>query len=59
LKRQKRMPLIMLLCAILLFFLVIQAVRSIKIYIVYTSGILPFLFIGIMISVITVLYFKR
>jgi hypothetical protein len=59
LNRQKRLPLIMILSAVLLIFLGIQAVRSIKIYIVYSSGILPFFLIGLIITAIAVLYFKR
>nr|WP_295974603.1 hypothetical protein [uncultured Bacillus sp.] len=58
-KRQKRMPLILLLFAFLLLFLVIQAIRSIKVYIVYSSGILPFFIAGLLLAAMMFLYFKR
>ncbi|MCQ6277270.1 hypothetical protein JMM81_20560 [Bacillus sp. V3B] len=57
-KRNKNIPFILFLCLFLLIYLVVNAMQSIKVYFVYSSGLGPLLFIGFIISVIIVLYLK-
>lgn len=56
--RNKNTALIIILCFLLFLFLVVLVFRHITVYFVYSSGIGPILFIGIMIFAIVMLFFK-
>jgi len=58
LKRNKNMRLILFLCLFLLIYIVVNAMHNITIHFVYSSGIGPLLFIGIVILGIIVIYLK-
>ncbi|BFT72478.1 hypothetical protein PAENIP36_39200 [Paenibacillus sp. P36] len=57
-RRNKNMPLIILLCISLLIVLIVNAILNIKIYIVYVTGLGPILIIGLLILTIMILYLK-
>lgn len=59
LNRNKNMHLIIFLCIFLLIILVVNVILHIRIHIVYSSGVGPFIIIGLIILAIVVLYFKR
>ncbi|PEZ77158.1 hypothetical protein CN380_19070 [Bacillus sp. AFS017274] len=56
--RNKNTTLIMILCFLLFLFLVVLIFRHITVYFVYSSGIGPLLFIGVMVLAIVMLFFK-
>ncbi|WP_088042312.1 hypothetical protein [Bacillus sp. EAC] len=57
-KRNKNMALITLLICFLLIFLIVTAIRHITIYMVFSSGIMPFIIIGIVSLAIVFLYLR-
>jgi len=58
-KRNKNAALIIFLSSILVIFLVVNALRHITVFIVYSSGLIPLIIIGILIFAILLLFFKR
>ncbi|MFA1712178.1 hypothetical protein ACDX66_10715 [Peribacillus frigoritolerans] len=56
--RNKNTALIMILCFLLFVFLVVLIFRHITVYFVYSSGIGPLLFIGVLVTAIVMLFFK-
>ncbi|MGE6376065.1 hypothetical protein [Peribacillus muralis] len=56
--RNKNTALVIFLCILLFLFLVVMAFRHITVYFVYSSGIGPLLFIGLIILAIMLLFFK-
>ncbi|MFJ7753649.1 hypothetical protein ACQKGI_09005 [Peribacillus muralis] len=56
--RNKNTALVIFLCILLFLFLVVMAFRHITVYFVYSSGIGPLLFIGLIILAILLLFFK-
>jgi len=57
LKRKKNMALIFVLFSFLIVFIIVNAIRHIKIYMVYSSGLMPFIIVGITCLVIILLFF--
>jgi hypothetical protein len=58
LSRNKYMIPILVLCIFLLIILVVNVFLHIRIHIVYSSGVGPFLLIGLIIMAIVILYVK-
>ncbi|KWW20658.1 MULTISPECIES: hypothetical protein [Bacillaceae] len=56
--RNKNAALVIILCILLFLYLVVMAFRHITVYFVYSSGIGPLLFIGLIISAIILLFFR-
>ncbi|WP_157081378.1 hypothetical protein [Neobacillus soli] len=52
------MPLITFLSVVLFLYLIVNAFRHITIYIVYSTGVGPFIVIGLIILAICALFFK-
>lgn len=57
-KRNRNLPIVILLSTALLLFLFIDAIRHIRVYVVYSSGIGIFMIVGLAIVVITALIVK-
>jgi len=57
-RRNRNMPIILFMGASLLLFLIVNTLNSLRIYVVYSSGIGPFLFIGFVLVVMVMLYIK-
>ncbi|AOH56326.1 hypothetical protein ABE28_018325 [Peribacillus muralis] len=56
--RNKNTALVIFLCILLFLFLVVMAFRHITVYFVFSSGIGPLLFIGLIILAIMLLFIK-
>ncbi|TKC18902.1 hypothetical protein [Robertmurraya kyonggiensis] len=57
-RRNRNMPIVALLSVFLLVFLLVIAFRHIKIYIVFSSGIGPFIMVSLIILLIVFVFFK-
>ncbi|WP_088071688.1 hypothetical protein [Gottfriedia luciferensis] len=55
-KRNKNTALVGILSLFLLLFIVVTAIRNIRIYMVYSSGLMPFIVCGMTIFAIVILY---
>ncbi|GGI15379.1 hypothetical protein GCM10007380_27680 [Gottfriedia solisilvae] len=56
-RRKKNGALILVLFLFLIIFIIVNAIRHIKIYMVYSSGLMPFIIVGITCLVIILLFF--
>jgi len=50
--------LIFLLCIVVVIILIVNAILHVRVYIVYSSGIMPFIIIGILLMTILILFLK-
>lgn len=57
-KRNKNMTLIFSLSFLLFLFIIVEAFRHIRIYLIYSSGLGPFITAGILFSAIIILFFR-
>ncbi|MEQ2528274.1 hypothetical protein EKG37_04125 [Robertmurraya yapensis] len=57
-RRNRNMPIVALLAVFLLVFIIVIAIRHIKVYIVFSSGLGPFIIIGLIILLILFVFFK-
>ncbi|PEL09904.1 hypothetical protein [Bacillus sp. AFS017336] len=55
-RRNKNMALIAILWICMVIFIIVNAVRHIRIYMVYNSGLMPFIVCGMFLFAIIILY---
>ena len=58
-KRNRRIPYILIVFLALLIFFIVHVIKNTKVYIVYSSGIGFFLVMGVILLVLVVLFVKR
>jgi hypothetical protein len=58
LNRNKNLPIVIFLGGFVLFFLLVNAIRHIRIYVVYNSGLGPFMVTAVIIFAIIILFLK-
>jgi hypothetical protein len=58
-KRNRQIPFIIIVCTTILIFMIVHGIKNTKIYIVYSSGMGPFLIMGIIILILVVLFAKK
>ncbi|MCM3586944.1 hypothetical protein M3182_14490 [Mesobacillus maritimus] len=57
-RRNKYLPVIGVLAAFLILYIIITLVKNLRVFIVFSSGVGPFLFVGAIILVMVVLYVR-
>ncbi|WP_142946965.1 hypothetical protein [Robertmurraya siralis] len=57
-RRNRNMPIVLLLGLFLVLFLVILAIKHIKVYIVFSSGLGPFFLVALIILLMIVVFLK-
>ncbi|PFH88035.1 hypothetical protein [Bacillus sp. AFS088145] len=57
-RRNKNAALIVILWICMVLFIVVNAIRHIRIYMVYSSGLMPFIVCGMIIFAIIILYVR-
>ncbi|MBM7620091.1 hypothetical protein JOC95_001943 [Bacillus tianshenii] len=58
-RRHKHLHLIVFLAMLLVVMLIVNVILHVRIYVVYSSGVGPFFFTGLIILTMVALYFKR
>lgn len=58
LRRNKYLPIIGVLGILLLMYLIVNLITNLRVYIVYSSGVGPFIFVGAVIVAMVILFLK-
>ena len=57
-RRHKYLPIIAGLGVILFLFMVVTLIKNLRVFVVYSSGVGPFLFVGLIVVVMVALFVK-